>query len=1206
MTIKIGFAILVAMALAWLPAVHGADAPAATSSRLPGDAAEAIVISPEEMVNPPKRSGGTCNGTLVPDPKAPTGKAVFFRNADKNSYTPSMWQDLKPGRYRFTVSARHERGNKFKLSLGFGGTNFRSGYTFFFGANRKDQSYQQQSVDLVIPGKGWVHLQGAKYQTGEMIERIVITPLPSDTLVEVLDVETDKLVYRPGELPRMKVSLRNSAAAPVQASLRVTIENGVATETVVAEQPVELKPASGVVPVELALKAALPEWGTLVRAELLVGGKVVAGNRTACAVSEQPFRVGQYGIIGGDAPYEAAGIEAYIDEFRRTYCSAVEIAFWAPCDMSLMTPPAGKDRWWSGQTLRKMSTGQMRTYARRLHDNGMAFLGYATYANVFSHRVYDWGRSFPEGLDWNAIAQDKFIWSGWGQDRMRLGSPARSEDDTLTGLQAKGVARTLHTQPIALQRHADQLVGAMKEFGLDGFRYDDNLDYAGEQVDIFGRRGPFPGWGLDEIFTYFRQRLHAANPKALFGHNSDPMRTGGDAMYAKSLEYPEVVDNMEAAIFRDGSLALQEAFTKAPGGKTTWVQWRDRNEVAGRSAHKNGGVLASITSFGGEPKSMTAMMLASGNRVAYSGLQAHRPYLAFATRYSQFLYSADLRWLSKEEAGRTVSVEAAGREVWWQPWVRFLPTASGKRVYLVHLVNPPAGETFADSDLPDPVKGIAVTLKLPQGWKAQRAWQLSADHDEPSGEIVRGKLVAGVPTAGDSGKVEVAFASGQTGATALKLEGRSLSVPALDCWSLIAIECDGPTGDVAPSDIRPTRPAPTVPALQQPTAVERATEIEPIFLTWEAGQKVLKPGTPLEMRLGIPMGQHGAQQTWPMGRYRVTVRYIAAKGASGSLTCAVLGRKSGATPKDFKGEPRPAIPAFETKAEWPLAATAPGKAGVLRQEMTWGEMPDPATVTFTADKSEISLTGLQIECLARHDIERLKLWQNGWAAGTALPQSGLNIWIGEGLYAEYFGLDKVLAALPGAQVKTGLAWSIGQQWGGLGNSLGQFQDHNLIVLGDVAIWRWSPSRLDQLRGWVEAGGRLVMTGGPHGFGRGSWHLSDLMQPLYPAELGGAFDLQPVGVNQPAVLTPVSPLAKKIDFSGAPAVMWQHVMKAKPDATVHVTAGGQPVIITRPYGKGKVCFIALAPLGDAPAGKTAFWDWKQWPELMQAVVEDTLR
>ena len=225
-----------------IPVEIPADPQAATSSRLPGDAADAIVISPEEMLKP-KRGGGNSNGTLVADPKAPTGKTLLFRNADKSSYTARMPQDLKPGRYRFTVSARHERGNKFKLRLGYGGTNFFSHYTFFFGANRKDASYQQQSVDLVIPGKGSLNLEGAKYQSGEMIERIVITPLASDTLLEVLDVETDKLVYRPGELPRMKVSLRNSAAAPVQATLRVTIENGIVTETMVAEQPVELKPA---------------------------------------------------------------------------------------------------------------------------------------------------------------------------------------------------------------------------------------------------------------------------------------------------------------------------------------------------------------------------------------------------------------------------------------------------------------------------------------------------------------------------------------------------------------------------------------------------------------------------------------------------------------------------------------------------------------------------------------------------------------------------------------------------------------------------------------------------------------------------------------------------------------------------------------------------------------------------------------------------
>jgi hypothetical protein len=61
------------------------------------------------------------------------------------------------------------------------------------------------------------------------------------------------------------------------------------------------------------------------------------------------------------------------------------------------------------------------------------------------------------------------------------------------------------------------------------------------------------------------------------------------------------------------------------------------------------------------------------------------------------------------------------------------------------------------------------------------------------------------------------------------------------------------------------------------------------------------------------------------------------------------------------------------------------------------------------------------------------------------------------------------------------------------------------------------------------------------------------------------------------------------------------MKAKPDATVHVTAGGNPVILTRPFGKGKVCFVAAAPLGDAPMGETAFWDWPEWPKLMAGLL-----
>lgn len=1172
----------------------------AVNKRLPEDARDAIIVGPDTMA----QSRGS-NGKIVADPKASGGNALHFR-ADGISTTSLGKLDLAPGRYRFTVYARHEDGKKFKLRLRTAGMNFDNAYTFFFSADPKDQSYQAQSVEWIVPGPGVASIEGAKYQSGEMLDRIVITPVAAASLLEVLDVETDKLVYRPGENPRVKVLLRNSALTAAKPTLRIVVESGLGGEMVVHEQGLDMPASPGAVPVEVPLKSALKEWGSLVRADLMDGGKVVARNQVAFAVTDSPLRVGQYGIIGSDEPYEAKGIDTYLNEFRRSYCSAVEIAFWAPCDMSQLTPPPGRDRWWSGQTFKKVSADQMRTYARRLHEQGIAFLGYVTYSNVFGYRIMDWGRRFPECLDWNAESNSGYIWWGYGQQKRRLDAPERTENDALTDLKAGGVVRTFHTQPFALKWHADQLVAGIKEYGLDGYRYDDNLEYDGWQTDIHGRRGPFPGWGTDEVFTYFRQRLREANPRTLFGHNSDPMRTGGDNMYSKHLDNPAKLDALEAAIYRDGSLGLQEAWTKAPGGKATWVQWRDRNEIAGRSAHRNGGVTAVITGFGGEPKAMTAIMLASGNRVAYTANQAHRPYLAFATRYSQFLYNADLRWLTPEDARKFVAIDAGGRDVWWAPWVRFLPSSPGKRTYLINLVNPPRGATFAESEIAEPVRNVVARLTLPQGWKAQRAWHLTADRDDLSSEYVVGRVVAGVPRAGNDSKVRLSFASGFPGASPLKLEGQTVAVPSLDCWSMIAIECEGPATDAPPSDLRPAAPAPLVPSLDAPISAERATDFEMYFQRWDGGRVVVKPGAPHELKLQSPHGVADiSTHVWPMGRYRVTVRYSVAKGASGTLSLSIVTKKLGARPaKEGQGETVPSLPAFETKAEWPLIVPPHGKEGVLTKEMNWGELPNFVPFTFSTDKSEITLTGFKIECLELHDTERLKLWENGWPSGATPPRSGLNIWYGEGLFADYFGLDKTLASLPGARVETGYVWQVGQYWGGL-KSLEKLQDRNMIVLGDVAIWRFTPSRLDQLRGWVENGGRLVMVGGPFAFGRGAWNLSDLMRPMYPAEIGGAYDIQPVGVKEPAVLTPVSPLAKKIDFSDSPVVLWQHVMKAKPDATVHVTAGGHPVIITRAYGKGKVCFIALTPLGDAPAGKTAFWNWMQWPELLKAVLDHDL-
>ena len=274
-------------------------------------------------------------------------------------------------------------------------------------------------------------------------------------------------------------------------------------------------------------------------------------------------------------------------------------------------------------------------------------------------------------------------------------------------------------------------------------------------------------------------------------------------------------------------------------------------------------------------------------------------------------------------------------------------------------------------------------------------------------------------------------------------------------------------------------------------------------------------------------------------------------------------------------------------------------------------MPHEAELRFESNAPGVLLEDVLVECLQILDSERIKVWKDGWPAGATLAaHPGTNVWFAQGLYHDYYRLDAVLKDLPGpVTVDRAVHFKVGQHPTGFKDaafpSAEKLAQYDLIVIADVDLITFRVPERDRLRGWVEAGGRLLMLGGPYAFGSGDWHLSDLLAPLYPAEISGRYDLQPVGVEKAVKLEPVGALAKKMDWSKPPVVLWQHVMKAKPDATVHATAAGNPVILTRPYGKGQVCFVTAAPLGDAPPGETAFWDWPQWPKLMGFVIQDLM-
>src|SRR5206468_277265 len=106
----------------------------------------------------------------------------------------------------------------------------------------------------------------------------------------------------------------------------------------------------------------------------------------------------------------------------------------------------------------------------------------------------------------------------------------REKDAEWSYTSASGAAQVMMSSHAMLKLHTDQLVASMQQFGWLGFRYDDPLAYDSDQVDIFGRQGPFGGWTNESMIRYFRDQIAAQNPGAVYGRNSDGMRaTSGSA-----------------------------------------------------------------------------------------------------------------------------------------------------------------------------------------------------------------------------------------------------------------------------------------------------------------------------------------------------------------------------------------------------------------------------------------------------------------------------------------------------------------------------------------------------------------------------------------------------------------------------------------------------------------------------------------------------
>jgi uncharacterized membrane protein len=264
---------------------------------------------------------------------------------------------------------------------------------------------------------------------------------------------------------------------------------------------------------------------------------------------------------------------------------------------------------------------------------------------------------------------------------------------------------------------------------------------------------------------------------------------------------------------------------------------------------------------------------------------------------------------------------------------------------------------------------------------------------------------------------------------------------------------------------------------------------------------------------------------------------------------------------------------FTLKA--PVLYSTPISSSKVPGVVVWA---DVITVTLKhpfGDDEQLKLTGFQ-----RREL--------------TLPADLAGVFLGRGVYYDFYRVGEVAPFLGGAL--DGGAVVTGQRGASLNNFPTTYEEmvkRRVYVLADVPTGAFSAAQRAMLEDFVKAGGGLVVLGGPYSFGPGEYASSDVFARLLPVVLNGRYDV--VKCAPPVVLkAPANSLVADLLGKDAPTVVYRHKLAAKPGATVHLTAGDAPLVVTGAYGKGRVVAILATPLGDAP---TPWWKWPTWPTLM---------
>jgi uncharacterized membrane protein len=991
-------------------------------------------------------------------------------------------------------------------------------------------------------------------------------------------VQSDKVLYAPGEAGILRLQLRNDDDAPRRGRLVIALRGGLTDRQVVTERDIEIGPRTGQV-LEVPFIAS-GRFGHEAVTSLQAQGQPDTSASDFFAVSSNFFEVGiGYNTVHGTQSGKHREIPPGM---RRTYSNWIEFLFWAPCDWSTLISPLPK--WWSGQASYPEDEANIQELIGLLHKQGIKASAYAS-CNPAGPFAWDLARRQPQ---WFFRDSQGGIAGSYDVEGLTFwNDPVWREANEKNG--KKGAPKTSwYSVPVdlrnleALDWGIDQIAASARHYGWDAVRFDGHYTLRGDDERS--------AWNMRRL----KRRVLGEKPDFRFAFN-----------YGRAPEWRDGVTREMRDALAGGGGYVQEGIRNWRYTDEQYKSWRHyaTNELRiGRLIGSMGGSYHCIWQLGtGHTPAQRLYKLVygliAGGHPMYgshaSVTDGCGNWGAFMTRWSALLWDPAIQPVA--DASKWLTVEPPSR-LEWQPLVQQCVAAPDRKFFIVHLVNPPTSDEIATAALPKPIEEATTIRYQPEaGTTLQRAMLVRPDMQPYERPLDIGKAA--------DGAVEVQVASVQYWALVVFELSGSFQQPKLASGRDVTIE------EPAPPSVNQVAAAPVV---VDPNKTENQFE-SGNSAVWATDRSFSGHG--IRRIIADPQASGGKAQaremaedgggTYPFlgrpwmgpfrpGRYRVVahLKYVPPVDGADSLILQYRVH-DGSIDKDIA-----AVRLF-----------APGVAGLPAPDTLLirkpGEFQDydldvslEHTTLLTVSLYPVSKSARSTILLDHIRIDPVETYSDAQLAAQdkpPYPPVGLRTPAGaqpqrllliRGMFHQPYGADR----LKGVDV----AYEPPQSYEELFNYDG-------LVMCDIGVANWSVSLRYMIKQWIEAGGRLIVLGGPYTLGQGGMQ-GTFLEEVLPVTLKGSYEV--VRCEPPlAVSLERLPDNGRTASGAAPVIFWRHDLPGTKGASVLAWAGKHPLVLAQRFGAGRTLVFTGTTLGEAgPAGNPKpFWETELWRSLLERMV-----